>query len=479
MPRVGGFVCAVVVVIGLTASTGAANLQSAGIARGPLLTGIVDSFGREEAPIMFRQVRTAGGSIARFGLYWANVAPPGARPAGFNAADPADPNYRWSSLDREVQLAVAAGLEPIVSVENPPTWARLGDGRPDAEALGAFATAAATRYGGSFGGLPRVRYWQVWNEPNLSVFLSPQFEGSDAVSPEIYREMTNVFARAVHGVHADNVVIAGGQAPFGKPITRRVTYVGVSPLRFMREMLCMTGRTNPRPSCSQRAEFDIWTHHPYTAGGPTKQANNPDDVSLGDLPEMRRLLEAAIAAHHVVSRQSVRFWVTEFSWDSNPPDPKGVPARLHARWVAEAMYRMWKSGVSLVTWFLVRDEPLASSRNQSGLYFNSGGSYANDRPKLALTAFRFPVVAFPSGARILVWGRTPAGVPGTVTVEQQRAGSWFRLASLRANRYGIFTARLRGLSKRGSLRARFRSSTSLPFSLVKPPDFRLQTPFGD
>jgi hypothetical protein len=195
---------------------------------------------------------------------------------------------------------------------------------------------------------------------------------------------------------------------------------------------------------------------------------------------MRRLLEAAVAAGHVVSRQRMRFWVTEFSWDSNPPDPNGVPARLHARWVAEAMFRMWQSGVSLVTWFLLRDEPLTRSRNQSGLYLNSGGSYASDRPKLALTAFRFPFVAFPSGARIFVWGRTPSGVPGRVMVEQRTAAGWMLLATLRANRYGIFTARLRPyLKMRGSLRARFANDSSLAFALAKPPDFRLQTPFGD
>ncbi len=459
------------------------------MARGPLATAFTDpaAFGGAEAPFALRRTRAAGATAVRIVVSWRQIAPGGTtRPSGFDAGNPAAPQYRWAAIDRQIRLATEAGLTVILSLhQGVPAWAERGGAgppgtrRPDPTELGLFARAAALRYGGAFEGLPRVRYWQVWNEPNLDVFLAPQYNGDDAVSPEWYRAMVNAAAQAIHGVHPDNAVIAGGLAPFGKPLSARVSFTAVSPLRFMRELLCMRGRANPRPSCNASVEFDIWSHHPYTAGGPTKQAFHPDDASLGDLPEMRRLLEAAIAARHVVSRQPVRFWVTEFSWDSNPPDPNGVPARLHARWVAEAMYRMWQSGVSLVTWFLLRDEPLAASRNQSGLYLNAGGSYANDRPKLALTAFRFPFVAFRSRARILVWGRTPSGVPGAVTVEQQGPGGWYRLASVRANRHGIFTARLRPLSTRSSLRARFRGSTSLGFSLVKPPDFRLQTPFGD
>ncbi len=128
----------------------------------------------------------------------------------------------------------------------------------------------------------------------------------------------------------------------------------------MRELLCMSAGDHPHPTCAKTIHFDIWAHHPYTSGGPTHKALNPDDVSIGDLPEMKRLLDAAVKAGHVVSRQRIRFWVTEFSWDSQPGDPKGVPAGLHARWVSEGLYRMWQSGVSLVIWFNLRDDPFVT-----------------------------------------------------------------------------------------------------------------------
>ena len=56
--------------------------------------------------------------------------------------------------------------------------------RPSVAELTDFVTAAAQRYGGGYQGLPRVRYWMLWNEPNLDNYLRPQFEGTQAVSPE-------------------------------------------------------------------------------------------------------------------------------------------------------------------------------------------------------------------------------------------------------------------------------------------------------
>ena len=118
------------------------------------------------------------------------------------------------------------------------------------------------------------------------------------------------------------------------------------------------------------------------------------------------MLNAAVRAGHVRSKGKPRFWVTEFSWDSKPPDPQGVPTVLHTRWVAEALYRMWLNGVSLVTWFSIRDQPLAASYYQSGLFYR-GGTVAADRPKPALRAFRFPFVGFVERGGVRVWGRTP------------------------------------------------------------------------
>jgi hypothetical protein len=452
-------------------SSARAGAAGSVLAVGPLTTALVDvgPFLGPDAALAFQRVRATGATAVRLVLFWKSVAPDGVRrPSGFNAADPEEPSYRWGWFDRQVSLAARYGLEPIVGIQLAPRWAEQGSRgdegtrQPSAADLADFARAAALRYSGHYG-WPRVRYWQAWNEPNASLFLTPQ-------SPTLYRRMLNSFADAVHRVRQDNVVIGGGLSSFGFPGQ------AAPPLDFMRELLCMSGGARPRPVCREQAKFDIWAHHPYTSGGPTRHAVRPGDVSLGDLPEMRRLLEAAIRSKRVVSRHKVRFWVTEFSWDSSPPDPQGVPSQLHARWVSEALYRMWRSGVSLVTWFQLRDDPIATSQFQSGLYRN-GASLQADRPKRALRAFRFPFVAFREGRTVFVWGRTPEAASDIVIVEARGRRGWRSVAAVPTRPSGLFQYRFRALA--GPLRARLFNGreASLPFSLTRPPD-RTGWPFG-
>ena len=42
---------------------------------------------------------------------------------------------------------------------------------PDPQALADFGVAAARRYSGTYVGLPRVGAWEVWNEPNIRIYL--------------------------------------------------------------------------------------------------------------------------------------------------------------------------------------------------------------------------------------------------------------------------------------------------------------------
>jgi len=425
----------------------------------------------------FRRIVQSGARYVRVSLYWKNVvsAHP---PAGFDARDPKDPSYRWSVFDGIVKRAVTRGLTPIVTIWGSPEWAKI-DGRPPPAGnmaprpatLANFAFAAATRYGGTTRGIPRLRYWMIWNEPNYSYYISPVFAGARPAAPEIYRNLVNAAAESIHAVHRDNRVIAGGLEPFThkQPQT-------IAPLRFMRELLCVPGNET---GCDDRVSFDIWSMHPYTSGGPTHKAIRPDDVSLGNLPAMKKVLDAAWRSRRIDASRPPAFWVTEFSWDSNPPDPRGVPMTLEVRWVAEAMYRMWQSGVSLMTWLQLRDD-VAAGDIQSGLYFRGKTGLGSDRAKPLYRAFRFPFVGFRrSTSHLTYWGRVPAGRAGSVRIELKRGGGgWRRLAVVRANSNGLFTGTLpRSVPRIGFVRAISKKDVSPAFSLVVPHDHAV-TPFG-
>ena len=371
------------------------------------MTAVVDAatFKSADSAAAFANARRAGATVVRLVLDWSVVAPAGAAPPeGFVPTRPDDPRYDWANFDRQVREAVSLGLAPIADIIGAPAWAqrppahrRTQDGPywPKYTALGAFARAAALRYSGVFGDLPRVRYWMVWNEPNFSWYLSPQQVEGRLVSPGWYRAMVNAVAASVHAVRRDNLVVAGGLAPYG---TTNATLDATSPLLFMRRMLCLSDGPKPKRTCSKRATFDVWSHHPYTSGGPTREAGRRDDVSLGDLDQMAAVLRTAERVGTIRSSGRVRFWVTEFSWDTSPPDPKGVPMELHARWVAEALYRMWRDGVSLVTWFLVRDEPFPDVSTQSGLFFRGRFRPGLRHPEAVHAGVPLPVRRAPTDA---------------------------------------------------------------------------------
>src|SRR3954451_12035937 len=316
----------------------------------PLATGISDPDSTGSgSPVAFQRIREAGARWVRITIEWKKVAPR-IKPVVWDPSNPADLNYQWGNLDAQVVEATNAGLTPLVQIFTAPQWAEGCDVPqypnapcdPHPADAAAFAQAVARRYSGDFHGLPRVRYWELFNEPNLTLYFNPQFRNHKPVSPILYRRLISAFAPAINSVHESNLIVGPGMAPLG------TAGFSLSPLDFMRRLLCMKGRRHPVPKsgCRQKTPFDVWTTNPYTSRGPTHSAAGPDDVSLGDLPDMVRLLRAAERAGQIKTQlHPIPFWVTEFSWDSKPPDPGGLAWGILARWTSEAMYRCWLAGV--------------------------------------------------------------------------------------------------------------------------------------
>jgi hypothetical protein len=430
----------------------------------PLSTGFADPWvlsGPAVATRPYADAQKLGARFARIYAAWSQVAP--TEPAA--PRNPGDPAYHWQLLDTQVQHAVAHGLTPIVNVFNRPAWAGAppppgsDSVPPDPDKLGAFAEAAARHYDGGTKSIPRVRFWEVWNEPNLGLYLKPQRVGGKPFSPAWYRAMVVAFAAGVKGVDPANLVVAGGLTPFQQR-------GGIAPLQFIRELFCLNDDLTK--ACSAKVPVDVWGIHPYTWGGPLHKAPARDDLSLGNLPELERTLAAAVRSGNLTGRAYVSTWATEFCWASDPPVKGGVPSAVLTRWVAEALYRMWANGVTNVIWFQLYDRP-AAEQYHCGLYTLA------KRRKPAAAAFRFPFVAYP-GARTAVWGRTPTSTGGTVTIEVRSGASWRAAATVTADAHGMFSAKL-ALPGWTEARARFGTQRSPAFAATAPAEPKITSLF--
>ncbi|MGI8622184.1 MAG: hypothetical protein ACR2NB_01560 [Solirubrobacteraceae bacterium] len=429
-----------------------------------------------ERAFWFQRTVDSASDIVRIQIGWAVPDTP-ERPPGFDATNPADPSYVFATADAAVKSATERGLDVMLSFTGAPRWAegpdrpadaRPGTWRPDPSALRDYGIALGRRYSGSFPdpaqpgrSLPRVRNFQVWNEPNLSLFLTPQWSGSRTAAPAHYRRMLNAFYEGVKSVRPDALVVSAGTAPFGGPSLHNQR---IRPVRFVRDLLCVRrGRGRGglrRSSCPHPARFDVLAHHPYTVGKPFVPALNRDDASVADMHEIRDVLRFAERSGSALPRERRQhLWVTEFAYDSSPPDPYGVPLAAHARFLAQALFSLSKQGVDTVIWLRIVDqlpEPSFAATNQSGVYFRDG------RPKPAQRAFRFPFVVQRSEKGVTrVWGRSPTA--GRVVIELLSGGRWRRVRALKVARRATFEARVARVGHR-TLRARIGAERSLPVS---------------
>jgi hypothetical protein len=476
----------------LPAALAAAVLSALGApgpaAAQPLLTGVTNL--GTNAPLAFQRTRDAGARFVRIQLYWGGTAPT-KQPDNWNPSNPDDPAYDWVAGDEAVRNAIAAGLTPVLQVDGTPQWAQrcqtpgvfpgsICD--PNPGDLRDFATAAASHYSGRTPGVPAVKYFQGLNEPNLSLFFFPQYETSGKpISPFLYRDLINAFYAGVKAAEPSDLVVMAGLGPIEIP-----KYT-IGPMKFARLLLCMKGTKNPKPtkeSCDGGVHFDIFAIQPYTTGSPTHQGGT-NDVEIGDLPKLQTLIQAADRAGRIVGAfKKTPLWVTEFSWDSKPPDPGGLPMRIETRWVAEALHVAWSAGVENFFWYSLRDGPPPNAGQkysetlESGLYFR-GATLEQDQPKPFLSAFRFPFVAYP-GKKLEFWGRTPSGGGGKVKIELKQKGGWKRVATVRADKDGIFRGKLKtsyGQNRKGAARAIVAKQASTPFAMKPVEDF-YHPPFG-
>jgi hypothetical protein len=315
---------------------------------------------RDDRAAVFDLAQQANAGIARTTVYWSRIAE--TRPA--NATNPFDPAYRFDDLDEFVRNAGQHGMEVMLTIWGTPAWANGGKGQNFAptspSSLQNFARALASRYSGRYAGYPFARYFTVWNESNLGLFLSPQYNAKgQAVAPAIYARM---YRAAYAGIKLGNpraLVGIGETSARGRDryLGRAGTQETESPGKFA-ELL-----SKQRPAL----KFDGWSTHPYPTDltqKPTQQVRWPN-VTLSQLSRFEQSLDKWF------KRKNIPIWITEYGYQTRPENPKGVSYATQAAYARQVLnIAAGDPRVTMFIWFILRDDP--TSLWKSGIVKREG-----------------------------------------------------------------------------------------------------------
>ncbi len=341
--------------------------------------GIMDPTYQLEQPDRWSQdIRALRPKVLRYDLLWSVV---GARQPA-RPTDPSDPAYDWSYMDSLLRGARDVRVPAIVTVWKTPRWAVAPKYRripgeivmPQLAAWRSFIRAAATRYSGRYpdptgGFLPRVQRWEIWNETNLGRYFQPQ---GRTLSPMLYTQLLNGAYDTIKSVAARQgryrTWIAGGS------LYRSGVSNSVPPLVFLQGMR------------RYRAKFDVISAHPYNSVpslGITEGAGRRTvggNIATGNF---HRLISEA---DRLWKPRRVRFWVTEYAWQTWPDRILGVSPSKQAQFMLQGvrLFRSRYTRVEFLVWFLIQDEPTRYANGvsgwQSGLRFFRSGAPGAAKP---------------------------------------------------------------------------------------------------
>lgn len=214
----------------------------------------------------------------------------------------------WERYDEIVAMAERRGLQVIFRLDRPPGWARgqrpnPPDGQhPPAslEDFGNYVAAVAQHYRG------RVRFYQVWNEPNLA-----REWGNQPPDAAAYTALLRTAYRRIKAVDPSAVVL---NAPLAQTYERSAR--AVPDVAFLEDMY----------AAGAKDAFDIFFANGY---GLEFAPEDPPDASR--LNFRRVLLLRRIMERHGDGQKPV--WFNEFGWNAAPASLP--PERLTWRRVGE------------------------------------------------------------------------------------------------------------------------------------------------
>ena len=311
---------------------------------------------------------TNNASVLRTLVTWADTAP--TKPS--DGADPFDPAYRFDDLDEFVRTAQQHNTEVLITLWGTPKWANGDKGRnylpTSMTDFRDFAKAVASRYSGRTPGYPFVRFYGIWNESNLGLFLTPQFNSKgQIVSPAAYAKLAAAGYAGIKAGNAKALVAIGETSSSGRDKRKAGASDAVSPGKFAE----LVAKAN------KKLKFDAWAQHPYPVPvnqKPTQKVRWPN-VALTSLPQLETSLDRWFG------RKNIPIWITEYGNETKPGEPKGVTEAQQAAYLPQAIAIAKKDKrVQMFIWFVLRDSP--GSPWQSGIY-QTNGNPKPSQPKFA------------------------------------------------------------------------------------------------
>ena len=420
-----------------------------------------------------QEMRHLGAQMVRVSLRWSLIAPaPNShRRPGFNASDPnAYPAANWGPFDAIVRDAAARGIQVMfVPTAFAPIWAqgpnpgRYGgryDSRfawmPSTKEFGAFVHAAGVRYSGAFRPkgslvpLPRVRVWELYNEPNFGQDLAPQAIAGSTVpaAPRMYRALAGAAWGALRATgHGRDVIVIGAISAHGAalrpsrmhPQGLPGTYGETKPLVFIRELYCLDsryhqyrGRAAAARGCPTtaagyrrfRAENPVlfnasgFSDHPYvlsTGVAPNRTASrDPNHAEFSQLAGFASTVDRIQRIYHSAKRFPI--WNTEYGYITCPPNchKRYVSPATAASCINLAEYLSWRNPriASTSQYLLFDPNPSVGTPEYggfaSGLVFHASVPVVGGQPKPGYFAYRMPIYLPSATARrgrtLEVWG---------------------------------------------------------------------------
>ena len=262
----------------------------------------------------------------------------------------------WEKYDHIVDLADQYELQLIVRISNPPAWSRAKGNEAGSYAppdnyqdFADFAGAVAARYQG------RVRYYQLWNEPNIY----PEW-GINTIDPEAYVDLLKAGATAIRAIDPEAVIIAGALAATVDLDGTAVPGHSFSDLLFLQRMY----------DAGAAPHFDVMATQGYGLwSGPTDRRMHPRVMNFGRPQFIRDLMVVNGDGHKPI-------WISEMNWNAAPTDVEPRYGRVSLEEQAanlplayERILNDWPwLGVANV-WYLKRATDLWEQNRQPEAYF--------------------------------------------------------------------------------------------------------------